>query len=227
MFPDRGQGWTLTLQPLDEAFFGGMRQPLLLLQTAVGLVLLIACANLAALILTRAVSRQRELAVRAALGQSRASIVTQLMIESVLLSLAAGVVGAFATLGRRCGRSSRSRRRGSRGSTSVGIDARVFPVLPRRVRGGERHLRPDSGAPGVAAQPRARAARIRRANERQPIADAAVAGPGGRAGHAGVRAAHWRGSRDQDAGPAAGRRPRRRDVRAAEPGGPAAARPST
>jgi len=96
-FPDRGQGWTLTLQPLDEAFFGGMRQPLVLLQTAVGLVLLISCANLAALILTRAVSRQRELAVRAALGQSRASIVRQLMIESLLLSLTAGVVGAFAT----------------------------------------------------------------------------------------------------------------------------------
>jgi putative ABC transport system permease protein len=96
-FPDRGKGWALTLQPLDEAFFGGMRQPLVLLQMAVGLVLLISCANLAALILTRAVSRQRELAVRAALGQSRASIVRQLMIESLLLSLTAGVVGAFVT----------------------------------------------------------------------------------------------------------------------------------
>jgi len=96
-FPDRGKGWSLTLQPLDEAFFGGMRQPLVLLQMAVGLVLLISCANLAALLLTRAVSRQRELAVRAALGQSRASIVRELMIESLLLSLTAGVVGAFAT----------------------------------------------------------------------------------------------------------------------------------
>ena len=96
-FPDRGKGWTLTLQPLDEAFFGGMRQPLILLQTAVGLVLLISCANLAALLLTRAVSRQRELAVRAALGESRASTVRQLMIESLLLSLTAGVVAAFVT----------------------------------------------------------------------------------------------------------------------------------
>ena len=96
-FPDRGKGWTLTLQPLDEAFFGGMRQPLILLQTAVGLVLLISCANLAALLLTRAVGRQRELAVRAALGESRASTVRQLMIESLLLSLTAGVVAAFVT----------------------------------------------------------------------------------------------------------------------------------
>ena len=97
MFPDRGKGWTLALQPMDEAFFGNMRQPLTLLQIAVGFVLLISCANLAALILTRAVGRQRELAVRSALGQGRASIVRQLMMESLLLSLAAGILGATAT----------------------------------------------------------------------------------------------------------------------------------
>ncbi len=97
MFPDRGTGWTLALRPMDEAFLGNMRQPLTLLQTAVGLVLLISCANLAALMLTRAIGRQRELALRSALGQGRASIVRQLMMESVLLSLAAGIVGALAT----------------------------------------------------------------------------------------------------------------------------------
>ena len=97
LFPDRGKGWTLALRPMDEALFGDMRQPLSLMQTAVGLVLLISCANLAALVLTRAVGRQRELAVRSALGQSRASIIRQLMAESVLLSLAAGLVGALAT----------------------------------------------------------------------------------------------------------------------------------
>jgi putative ABC transport system permease protein len=96
MFPDR-KGWTLGLQPMDEALFGNMRQPLTLLQTAVGLVLLISCANLAALVLTRAVGRQRELALRSALGQGRASIVRQLMMESVLLSLAAGIAGALVT----------------------------------------------------------------------------------------------------------------------------------
>jgi putative ABC transport system permease protein len=96
-FPDRGKGWTMVLQPMDEALFGNMRQPLTLMQTAVGLVLLISCANLAALILTRAVGRQRELAVRSALGQSRGSLVRQLMMESVLLSLGAGIVGAFMT----------------------------------------------------------------------------------------------------------------------------------
>jgi predicted permease len=96
MFPERGH-WTLNVQRLDEAFFGGMRQPLTLLQTAVALVLLISCANLAALLLTRAVGRQRELAVRSALGQGRGSIVRELMIESLLLSLAAGLAGAFAT----------------------------------------------------------------------------------------------------------------------------------
>jgi putative ABC transport system permease protein len=96
MFPDRGNGWTLALRPMDEALFGDMRQPLTLMQTAVALVLLISCANLAALVLTRAIGRQRELALRSALGQSRASTVCQLMMESVLLSLAAGMVGAFA-----------------------------------------------------------------------------------------------------------------------------------
>ena len=92
-YPGSKRDWGIRLRPLHEVMFGDLRPAMMVLMGAVGLFLLIACANLSSLFLARVTSRHNEIALRLSLGAPRSAIIRQLLVESFLVTVAGAVLG--------------------------------------------------------------------------------------------------------------------------------------
>jgi predicted permease len=97
-YPDADKGWSFRVTPLRKYLLGDAQKPLLVLFCSVGFVLLIACANVSNLFLSRGWARRREFAIRTAIGATRGALLRQLAVESVLVALTGGVCAFFMAL---------------------------------------------------------------------------------------------------------------------------------
>jgi putative ABC transport system permease protein len=97
-FPEENKGWDLQVNRIEDVVVSGARSALLILFGAVGFVLLIACVNIANLVLARGAGREKEIAIRQSVGASRLRVIRQFLIESILLSLLGGILGLVGAL---------------------------------------------------------------------------------------------------------------------------------